>query len=71
MVKEKHIGDRVRRLRRLRSLTQEELAQKAGVSADLIVKVENGQRSPRPGSVRKLAAGLGVEVEELTRPAAS
>lgn len=49
-----------------RNLTQEELAEVAGMSPDTINKLEGGRTHPRPGTVRKLAAALGVEAEDLT-----
>ena len=62
----RHIGERVRAVRKRRALTQMELASEAGLSVDTISKVENGLHEPRPPTVRKLAAALRVEVEVLT-----
>lgn len=62
------IGARIRQLRLARSprLTQEQLAERAGVSVDLISKLEQGQRhTARLGSLHKLANALGVEVSLL------
>ncbi len=38
------IGERLARLRRRRALTQEELAERAGVSVELVRKLEQGRR---------------------------
>ena len=54
----------LRRLRGFRQqavLSQEELARKSGVARDTISKLETGQRGAYPTTIRKLAAGLGVE----------
>jgi transcriptional regulator with XRE-family HTH domain len=62
------IGARIRQLRLARSprLTQEQLAERAGVSVDLIGKLEQGQRqTAQLGSLHKLANALGVEVSLL------
>jgi transcriptional regulator with XRE-family HTH domain len=62
------IGARIRQLRLARSprLTQEQLAERAGVSVDLISKLEQGQRqTAQLGSLHKLASALGVEVALL------
>jgi transcriptional regulator with XRE-family HTH domain len=62
------IGARIRQLRLARSprLTQEQLAERAGVSVDLIGKLEQGQRqTAQLGSLQKLANALGVEVSLL------
>ena len=42
-------------------MSQEELARKSGVARDTISKLETGRRGAYPTTVRKLAAGLGVE----------
>src|SRR5260370_9824971 len=60
------IGARLRQLRRDAMLTQEELAERAGVSKDLIAKLEQGaRRSARLISFVRLAAALDVELSEL------
>lgn len=60
------IGDRVRRLRAERGVTQEELARAAGVSVDLVKKLEQGRReSARLTSLRALADGLDVTLSDL------
>lgn len=62
----------VRELRESRMLSQEELAEKAGVSAFTIQRVERGVGGVRPKTGRAIAAALGVEVSALlpkaTRP---
>ena len=60
------LGDRLRELRRDRKLTQEQLAEKSGVSLSLITKLESGARdSLRLGTAAALAGALGVGVGEL------
>ncbi len=60
------LGNHLRELRLDRKLTREQLAEKAGVSRDLIGKVEQGQRgSIRLESARQLAGALGVPVGQL------
>jgi len=60
----------LRRLRRLRGLTQEELADRADVSRDLVAKLEQGRRqTARITSLASLARALNVELSTLvTRP---
>jgi len=61
-----HLGDRLVRLRRLADMTQEGLAERSGVSADVIRKLEQHRKhSVRLPTLHKLAAGLGVEVTGL------
>jgi transcriptional regulator with XRE-family HTH domain len=61
----------LRRLRRLRGLTQEELADRADVSRDLVAKLEQGRRqTARITSLASLARALNVELSALVaRPA--
>lgn len=61
------IGQRLRRLRRRLAITQEELAERAGVSRDLIAKLEQGSRqSARLSSLTRIANALDVSLSELT-----
>jgi transcriptional regulator with XRE-family HTH domain len=57
----------VRRLRLMRALSQEELAARAGVSRNTVVRAEQGE-DIRPSSVRKLARALGVSPATLQKP---
>ena len=59
------IGARVFELRDERGWGQTELARKAGVSQTTIVHVETGQVQPRMATLRRLAKGFGITVEEL------
>ncbi len=56
-------GERVRRLRQRKVMTQTDLAKKAGVSIVTVARLENdeGEINPRPATVRKLAVALEVE----------
>lgn len=60
------IGARLRAERRSRGLTQEELAEAADLSRDLVAKLEQGQRkSARLTSLVKLANALDIELSTL------
>jgi DNA-binding XRE family transcriptional regulator len=56
---------RLRELRDKASLSQEELAELAGVSRTTIAELELGKRTPHPKTRRKLAVALGVAPSEL------
>ena len=60
------IGDRLRYARRRVGRSQADLAAASGVGVATIRRVELGQVEPRPSTVRKLAAALGVRVEWLS-----
>jgi len=60
------LGRTLRRLRRLASLTQEELAERSDVSVDVIRQLEQGRKhSARLPTLHALADGLGVELTTL------
>ncbi len=56
----------LRAVRAYRDMGQDELAERSGVDQASISLLERGRRRPRPSTVRKLAAALGVEPETLT-----
>jgi len=60
----------VRQLREKRGLTQEGLAQDAGVTTGTVSLVERGRSNPAWGTVKALADGLGVSVAELAKHSA-
>lgn len=59
------MGVRLREWRRRRLMTQRELAEASGVGAVTIARIESGHAMPRFGTVRKLAAALKIEPEQL------
>lgn len=61
------IGARLRRLRTLRGMSQGELAERAGLSRDLVGKLEQGRRdTTRMTTAAALASALDVELSALT-----
>jgi transcriptional regulator with XRE-family HTH domain len=58
-------GDQLRRIRRERTMTQEDLAREAGVAVSTIVGIERGQFEPRVSTIRKLSTALQVEPRQL------
>ncbi|MEV7191223.1 helix-turn-helix transcriptional regulator [Streptomyces sp. NPDC093510] len=60
------LGRNLRRLRRLASLTQEDLAERSGVCVDVIRQLEQRRKhSARLPTLHALANGLGVELTTL------
>src|SRR5689334_23886531 len=53
--------ERLRAHRRRSGLSQEGLADKAGVDVKTIRDIENGRRRPRPSTMRQLADALGLD----------
>lgn len=48
--------------RQLKGMTQEELAEKAGLSTTHIGRIENGKAEPKVYSYYKLCAALGIQL---------
>ncbi|MGH7746590.1 MAG: helix-turn-helix domain-containing protein, partial [Candidatus Dormibacteria bacterium] len=60
------IGERIKQLRNDVLMTQDDLAAAAGVSTDLVRKLEQGQRNTASiGSLHRIASALDVDLGEL------
>lgn len=59
------IGWNLRRLRHERAITQEDFATDSGFDRGYISGIERGVRNPSALVLERLAAALGVDVEEL------
>ena len=55
------LGKRVKILRELRNLTQEQLAEKSGTSSQYISALERGQKNATVEMLEKIATALGVQ----------
>jgi transcriptional regulator with XRE-family HTH domain len=62
---------RLRDVRQRRALTQQQLAERAGVNRVTIARIESGKDEPFPTTVRKVADALGVEPSDLMDTGAS
>jgi transcriptional regulator with XRE-family HTH domain len=58
-------GDNILRIRQARRLSQESLAERAGIHRTQMTLIENGRRKPRIETVLKLAGALEVSPESL------
>jgi transcriptional regulator with XRE-family HTH domain len=65
------VAAQVREMRRIRHLSQRQLAGRMQVPRTYISKIENGKAIPTLGSLERLARALGVEVRQLVRDARS
>jgi len=63
------IGAAIRQLRSKRELTQETLAQEAGITVGHLSMIERGLANPTWGTVTTIAKGLGVSVVDLAKVA--
>lgn len=64
----KLVGRNVRRIRIEKGLTQEQLAERAGVSQYYVSLLENGGRNPTVVSLWELSQALGVSHVDLVLP---
>jgi transcriptional regulator with XRE-family HTH domain len=60
-----YIGEKLREVRTRRLLTQDELADKAGVSQSTIANIERDNAEPQFRTIRKLAKALDIDPTEL------
>jgi len=58
-------GARIRALRQEQGLSQEQLAERAELSRDAVVRLESGERGPRLETVAALASALGTTLPDL------
>jgi len=64
-VLQKKLGQRIASLRKVRKLTQEQMAETLGCSVEFISLVERGVNAPSVAGLEKFAKILKVEVKEL------
>jgi XRE family transcriptional regulator, regulator of sulfur utilization len=63
----KIIGDRLRNVRKERGLSQEELADRAGLHFTFVGKVERGEQNATLETIEKMTSSLGISLEQLFR----
>lgn len=61
----KKLGEKIRKIRRKRKLTQERLAELAKVDPKSIIEIEAGKRNPTLKTISKIANALGIEVKDI------
>lgn len=59
------LGANVRRQRKLKGMSQEELSLEAGMKRSYVSDLERGTRNPSVRALGRLAAALGVEPKAL------
>lgn len=62
-----YVGDRLKNLRIEQALTQEELANKAGVAPNTVARLERNETEPHMSTLRKLANALDVAPAALVK----
>jgi transcriptional regulator with XRE-family HTH domain len=62
------VSRNIRQFRVLSGLSQEKLAEKAGISVPFLGAIERGEKWPSPETFAHIAYGLGVEPYDLMKP---
>ena len=62
---ETSFGNRLKNLRKIRGLTQEQLAERCQVSTSCVSRWENDKLQPNSSNVQALSAALSVDIAEL------
>lgn len=60
-----NIGEKIRKIRKLKGFSQKELATKTGIAQNSIGNYERGERSPTMAVLEKIATALAVDLSEL------
>ncbi len=62
------LSKNIKQLRKKHNLSQEQLAQKAGITYSTLIKIESGaNKNPTIDTLRKIADALKVGVDNLIR----
>lgn len=61
------LGKAIRALREKRGLSQEGLAPQAGITPGTLSLIERGEANPTWGTIKGIAAALGVSIGELAK----
>jgi transcriptional regulator with XRE-family HTH domain len=65
MALREQMAAKLKALRERRGLTQEQLAEKSGVSRTYLARLETGRQDPTLSTLEKLAKALGVKAGRL------
>ena len=58
---------KLKELRRLRAMSQQELADAAGVGRNTVSRIERGETGAHGRTLRRMSGVLGVDVAELVK----
>jgi transcriptional regulator with XRE-family HTH domain len=68
MIENENINDMAKKIkyyRKLKNLTQDELAERSGINISTIKKYECGIRNPKPDQLEKIANALGINMNSF------
>lgn len=61
----RQIADNLKKFRQRKSLTQAELAKKAGINSNYYAKIERGELRPSIETLEKIIKALGVKSSDI------
>ena len=61
------LANRIKQLRIAKKISQEELAEKAGLSRNGLGLIEQGRRWPRLATLLRISDGLGMTIEDVLK----
>ena len=63
--KTNEIAEKIKRYRKIKNMSQDMLADAAGINVSMIKKYECGIRNPKPEQLLKIANALGISINAL------
>jgi transcriptional regulator with XRE-family HTH domain len=61
----KRIGSKLQAARKLKNLTQEQVADRVGITRSYYAQVERGERNPTTTVITAIIAAIGVEITDI------
>jgi transcriptional regulator with XRE-family HTH domain len=62
------LGSRIKQLRRQKGLTQDDLAEAAGIDSKSISRLENNRFNPALDTLENLAVALNIQIQDFFTP---
>lgn len=62
-----NVSENLKRIRRARNMSLDQLAEQSGVSKSMLAQIERGTANPSLGVLGKITSGLRIEFQELIR----
>ena len=61
------IGEQIRKERRLKGMSQEQLAEASKIDPKSIIQIEAGKRNPTIKTLKRVASALHLPLSEITK----
>ena len=59
------LGEKIRKIRKGKKITQEKLAELAGIDPKSVIQIEGGKRNPTIKTLNQIARALGTTIEDI------